>query len=530
MLRPWSALLVSFALALAEPSAAWSQTGGLGSVSFPNSGARRAQTAFLRGLALLHSFEYDDAADAFREAQRADSAFAMAYWGEALTYDHPLWGSQDSTAARAVLARLAATPEERIARGGSARERAYLGAVEALYGPGGIKERHQAYEREMALVRDAHPSDLEAACLHALALLTIRAGPKADLRTSVRAAAIVEDVLRRNPTHPGATHYLIHAYDDPVLAPLGLPVARRYARIAPRAEHALHMPSHIFVHLGLWDDMVASNEAAWTASKAWVKRKGLPNAELDLHAAAWLHYGYLQQGRNTRAKALSDSLGGLFPAEARADAPHHVHAYLAMVAIQNVVEARRWDSTPPGVVPKPWEQILQAAVGATPRGDRETVAAALASYRLRADTITQRHGTMPPGVRAFERKLTAMDARVNGRDEEAVAALTEAATLEQDLALVGPPVDPPARELLADLLLELGRVPEAAAAYDATLLRTPFRSSALLGRARAAAKAGDPEAAARWYALLMRNWRGADADLPEVAEARAGAHRAEASR
>jgi tetratricopeptide (TPR) repeat protein len=530
MRRHSSALLALFALVIAEPTPGWGQTTGLGSVRFPNSGSRGAQRPFLRGLALLHSFEYDDAAEAFREAQRADSAFAMAYWGEALSYDHPLWGEHDSIAARAALARLGDTPERRMSRGGSPREREYLGAVEALYGEGGLKERRAAYERAMAQVHDDHPSDLEAASLHALALLATRSGPKADLRTSVRAAAIVEDVLRRNPTHPGATHYLIHAYDDPVLAPLGLPVARKYARIAPRAEHALHMPSHIFVHLGLWDDMVASNEAAWTASKAWVKRKGLPNDELDLHAAGWLQYGYLQQGRYARAKALSDSLNRLFPPDARGDASHQVHNYLAMVDLQNVVETRRWDSTPPAVAPERWEQIFQAAVSAAHRGDRETVAAALARYRLKADTIQQRHGMMPPGVRALERKLTALDARVNGRDEEAVAALGEAATLEEDQSIVGPPVDPPARELLADLLLELGRAPEAAAAYDATLLRTPLRSAALLGRARAAVKAGDTEGAQRWYGLLLRNWRGADTDLPELAEVKAGANRAAAAR
>jgi len=526
-----SPLAILLLLTIAQPPTGWSQTTGLGSVSFPNSGARRAQASFLRGLALLHSFEYDDAADAFREARKLDSTFAMAYWGEALTYDHPIWGEHDSTAAREVLARLAATPEQRMARGESARERAYLGAVEALYGAGSLKERRGAYERAMAQVHDEHPADLEAASLHALSLLSLRSGGKADLRPSVHAAAIAEEVLRRNPTHPGGTHYLIHAYDDPLLAPLGLPVARRYARIAPRAEHALHMPSHIFVHLGLWDDMVASNEAAWTASKAWVKRKGRPNHDLDLHAAGWLHYGYLQQGRYARALALSDSIGALFPPEARADAPHHVHAYLAMMDAQNVVETRRWDSVPSAVAPPRWEHILKSAVSAMHRGDRETVAAGLARYRLRADTIKQHHdGVLPPWAHAFERKLTAMDARVNGRDEDAVAAFTEAATLEEDVSIVGPPVDPPARELLGNLLLELGRAPEAAAAYDATLLRTPLRSAALLGRARAAAKAGDADGAARWYGLLARNWKAADPDLPELAEVRAGASRPQASR
>jgi tetratricopeptide (TPR) repeat protein len=519
-------VIATLLLTAARPTAGSTQTAGLGSVSFPTTGAARAQAPFLRGLALLHSFEYADAAEAFREAQRLDTSFAMAYWGEALTYDHPIWGEHDSTAARAALARLGGGAEARVSRGGNARERAYLGAVEALYGEGELKERRQAYEAAMERLNQEYPTDLEGASLHALALLSLRTGGKSDLRPSVRAAAIVEDVLRRNPTHPGATHYLIHAYDDPLLAPLGLPVARRYARIAPKAEHALHMPSHIFVHLGLWDDVVSSNEAAWTASKAWVKRKGRPNEDLDLHAASWLHYGYLQQGRYARAQALSDSLGRLFPEGHESPGVRH---YLTMVSCQNVIETRRPDTTP-GVVAKPWEQILQAASGAMPRGDTASVAAALAGFRLRADTIATHHGEMPPGVRAFERILTAMDARIRGKNDEAVAALTEAAALEEERSPVGPPGDPPARELLGDLLLDLGRAAEAAAAYDTALQRTPLRSPVLLGRARAAAKSGDSEGAAHWYGLLERNWKAADPDLPELAEVRAGAKTARASR
>ena len=529
MHRLWSPLRLALVLAALPPSVAWSQTSGLGSVDFPNSGARRAQPAFLRGLALLHSFEYDDAAEAFREAQRLDSAFALAYWGEALTYDHPLWGDQDSVAARAVLARLGAGSGERIARGRSARERGYLAAAEALYGDGGIRERHQAYERAMARLREEHPADLEAASLHALALLTVRARHSADLRPSVRAAAIAEEVLRRNPNHPGATHYLIHAYDDPVLAPLGLPVARRYARVAPRAEHALHMPSHIFVQLGLWGEVVGSNEAAWTASQAWVARKGRPNADLDVHAASWLHYGYLQQGRYARALVLSDSLHALF-AEPDVDQPEHVRHYLDRVDLQNVVETRRWDPEPRGETPDGGPRLFRAAASALRRGDRATVAAALASYRARMDTLRQRHGTVPPSARAFERILGGYDARVNGRDEEAVAALTEAAQVEDQLPIYGPPGIPPARELLGDMLLDLGRHADAASAYDAALLRTPLRSAALLGRARAAAGGGDTEGARHWYGSLLQNWKGADEDLPELAEARTGAAGGRAAR
>ena len=182
------------------------------------------------------------------------------------------------------------------------------------------------------------------------------------------------------------------------------------------------------------------------------------------------------------------------------------------------------------MAPKPWESILQAGRARSP-GAIARASGRPSRLPPEGRTIKQHHdGMMPPGVRAFVLKLTAMDARVNGRDEEAVAEFTEAATLEEDMSIVGPPGDPPARELLADLLLELDRAPEAEAAYDATLQRTPLRSAALLGRSRAAAKAGDAEGAERWYGLLLRNWHAADADLPELAEARSGGNQAKAPR
>lgn len=499
------------------------QTVGLGSVSFPNSGARRAQPAFLRGLALLHSFEYDDAAEAFREAQRLDPGFALAYWGEALTYDHPIWGEHDSTAARAALARLGDSPEQRIARGKTPREQAYLSAVEALYGEGALAARYRAYEAAMGRVQERFPDDLDAAALHALSLLTIRPRGTTDLRTTVQAAAICEAVLHRNPTHPGATHYLIHAYDDPVLAPLGLPVARRYARIAPRAEHALHMPSHIFVQAGSWDESVASNEAAWTASKAWVKRKHLGNSELDLHTAAWLHYSYLQQGRFARARALADSLGALY---GEGDSvPMQVHMYQTMIGVETAVETRQWDSTPPATLPVRGVPLFRAAASAAHRGDRPTVDSAVTRYRHLRDSLAAGGETIQPAMHAMERKLTALQARMAGQPDSAVAALRRAAELEAGLTIVGPPIVPTAHELLGELLLELDRLPEAAAAFDTALQRTPNRSLALLGRARTAAQAGDTVVAQEYYGRLLRNWHAADPDLPELAEARRGVKR-----
>ncbi len=528
MLHVRGAVLLALALTPALP--AQGQTAGLGSVSFPTSGAPKAQPAFLRGLALLHSFEYDDAADAFREAQRLDPSFAMAYWGEALTYDHPLWGEHDSTAARAALQHLAGTAEARIARGKTPRERAYLAAVEALYGEGTREARYQAYEAAMARVQEHYPDDLDAAALHALALLAIRPRSTTDLRTTVRSAAISEAVLRRNPTHPGATHYLIHAYDDPVLAPLGVPVARRYARVAPRAEHALHMPSHIFVQIGSWDETVASNEAAWTASKAWVERKKLPSSELDLHTAQWLHYGYLQQGRFVRAQALADSLEAFYSAGPADSMSMHVNMYRTMVGVETVVETRHWDSLPPSPLPSRGAPLYRAAVSAYHRDDRATVDSALARYRRLRDSLASAGDTIQPAMRAMERKLAALHARMADPPDSAVAALTTAAELEEGLTFIGPPIVPPARELLGELLLELGRLPEAAAAFEATLQRTPNRSLALLGRARAAARAGDSVAAREYYGKLLVNWRRADAGLPELAEAKQAVEKVAAAR
>ena len=516
-----AALLLLLTLVPTFPLAA--QTVGLGSVAFPNSGARRAQPAFLRGLALLHSFEYDDAAEAFREAQRLDPGFALAYWGEALTYDHPLWGEHDSTAGRSALARLAESPRRRIAKGKTPREQAYLQAVEALYGEGALDARYRAYEAAMGRVQERYPDDLDAAAFHALSLLTIRPKGTTDLRTTVQSAAICEAVLRRNPTHPGATHYLIHAYDDPVLAPLGLPVARRYARIAPRAEHALHMPSHIFVQTGSWDESVASNEAAWTASKAWVKRKHLGNTELDLHTAAWLHYSYLQQGRFRRAGALADSLEALYAA---ADSTAmQVRMYQTMMEVERVVETRQWDSTTPTPLPVRGAPLYRAAVSAAHRGDATTVDSAVARYRQLRDSLAAAGEKIQPAMQAMERKLTGVQARLEGRPDSAVAALRKAAELEEALTIVGPPIVPTAHELLGELLLELGRFDEAAAAFDSALQRTPNRSLAVLGRARSAAQAGDMALAQEYYGRLLRNWHAADPDLPELAEARRGVKR-----
>src|SRR5687767_6225365 len=309
------ALLVPASLVAQEPPVHDHAPGAhagqkLGTVTFAHSGAAAANAPFLKGLALLHSFEYDDAADSFREAQRADPDFAMPYWGEALTYAKLLWGLDDPTSARAALLRLGPTAEARLKRAGTARERAYGAAVEALFVDADLQARVRGYVAGLRSLTSAHPDDLEARALLSIALQMGGAGYSGNEQVERRNEAITlaEGIFEKHPDHPGGAHYLIHATDNPAFAHRGLAAARAYAKIAPDAEHALHMPSHIFVQIGAWDDVVASNERAWAASRAWVKARGVSATDLSFHSLWWLQYGYLQQGRYAAAKALIDTV------------------------------------------------------------------------------------------------------------------------------------------------------------------------------------------------------------------------------
>ena len=296
-------LLAAACLCMLLAAGARAQDLRLGTVAFPTSArSPEAQEHFRRGVAALHSFWYPVALEEFRAAAQAEPDFVMARWGEAMAHNHPVWGDpQETDAARQALAGLPAAPA-----GLTPRERGYLDAVRALYGPGEKPERDRAYAAAMERLSREHPDDLEAAAFHALALLGIAytasppdAGAPRDgmpLRLRMRAAAIAQEVWRREPDHPGAAHYLLHAFDDPDHAVLALPAARRYAAIAPAAPHALHMPSHIFLQLGMWPEAAASNEAAWRASR--------DAREPDFHSLHWLLYAYLQQGRGSDARPL----------------------------------------------------------------------------------------------------------------------------------------------------------------------------------------------------------------------------------
>jgi len=491
------------------------QTSHLGTIDFPTSGAPAAQAQFVRGVLLLHSFEYRDALLAFRQAQGRDPGFALAYWGEALTYNHPIWNEQEMNAARAALRRLGPTPRARRAKAPTPRERAYLEAVEILYGDGLKAKRDTAYSRAMERLVASFPTDREAKVFYALSLLGLSQGVR-DVPTYMRAAAIVDRVLRDNPNHPGAAHLLIHCYDDPIHASLGLGAARAYSKIAPDAAHAQHMTTHIFLALGMWDEVVSQNEiasghdrAAWTAN----------------HYTHWLGYGYLQQGR------YEDALRHLSLMHRNLD-PHRPlqRVELALMRAEYVVNTERWDSPSlQGRIELRDARFRDKAVdafvaglSALKVGDRAGADRVLAQLtdisRRRAAADTGYAKDRVPSI--LEKELQALLRQADGVADDAVALMREATALEDSMPLeFGPPaVVKPSHELFGEILLEAGRPRAAEVEFAHALRLAPKRALSLLGLGRAAAAAGDRDTASRAYGELREIWHRADPILPGLAE------------
>lgn len=506
---------VSFlsALLLAAPLAA--QAPRLGTIDFPTSGAPAAQREFITGVLYLHSFEYERAVQAFRRAERLDPGFAMAFWGEALTYTHPIWNEQDAAAGRGALARLAPTRAARRARAPTEREQAYLDAVETLYGTGSKVERDTAYAAAMARLVTAYPGDLEAKAFHALSLLGLSQGVR-DVPTYGRAAAIADTVFGANPNHPGAAHYIIHAYDDPAHAGLGLAAARAYSKIAPDAAHAQHMTTHIFVALGLWDDVVAQNEIAQHLTHA------APG-----HYTAWLNYGYLQQGRHRDARAHLGTLRG----NMSANPPRRQRAGLALIRAHYLVNTRQWD----GDVAR-WSMSLGegdttaganvvdafvGGLGALERGDRVAARRALATLDAHTGraAATSADGDENPEVGEIQALQLRALLQIAAAPDSAVALLRRATALEDAMPVAfGPPVViKPTHELLGEVLLSLRRPREAVAEFQRALVLAPRRALSLLGLRRAATAARDSTVARDAARDLRDVWHRADS-LPELAE------------
>ncbi len=549
-MRPLLALALVTALpTLALAKRAPSTT--LGHVDFPVTGGEVARKHFIRGLLALHSFWYEEARDEFRAAEKAQPDFAMGYWGEALTYYHPIWGQEDVAAEKKALDAAPTHPEV------TQRELAYLAAARALVGDGDFAAHAEKYKDAMRAVHDRWPDDDEATTLYAVALLGTVDRKSTAYRRQAEAAALSLDVFARNPNHPGAAHYIIHAFDDPDHAILALPAARRYAQIAPEAFHARHMPSHIFVHLGMWPEAAAANESSWAASQAWVANKMHDASYGDFHSLSWLQAIYLELGQRKKAdEVLGRAKKAL--AEAKHDAAWMRVTYARMLT-KNVVAEDEWAHLDEKMAPLGAVELAEPPAAATaapattgaprttagchpePQGDEAKAARRLRAWiaRLRAeaalakkdvagaiaasDFIAQSVPKNDPAIddwKAAELQLRGRAAILRGAPQTGLKLIAQAADLEDRETPSGPiESGVSARERLGEAYLAQGKPADALREFRRALELHPRRARVLLGCARAAAAASDPSAAGYW-SELAKVWSAADADTPGVDEVR----------
>lgn len=461
----------------------------LGTIAFPTSGAGAAQPAFLEGVKDLHSFQFDEARVAFQKAEQIDPKFAMAYWGEAMTHNHPLWAEVDVPAAKAALEKFAA-PDTLESKGDTEKEKAYLAAVRQLfYSPGDKLARDTAYSDAMAKMYSRWRDDEEVEILYALSLLGTVRPADTGFRRQAQAAAICLHVYQENPNHPGAAHFIIHAFDDPDHAILALPAARAYAKIAPSAAHALHMPSHIFLRLGMWQDVVDSNVVAYQSARALEQRMNLPEGREDFHTLSWLEYANLMLGRAEDAKKNVE-----LAKEATERNPGNrgiMAGYLGMRA-RYILETGQWDAVSgqaaadnsggqmagPSYVANDDTWAFVAGLAAAKRGDAAGADKAAAQIREKRQRIesSDAYGAKPYAI--MENELAAAAEFARGHRDEAVRLAKQAADIDMTLAPPSGPPDPikPGMEFYGEMLMAAAKSSEAAGVFEKQLLRTPNRT------------------------------------------------------
>jgi tetratricopeptide (TPR) repeat protein len=514
-------------------------------VQFANSGSARVQADFQYAVAQLHNFQYPDAARVFRRIQQADPRFALAYWGEAMTYNHTVWMQQDATAARAALARLGPDRAARLAAAGTERERAYLDAVETLYGEGDKYERDRRYAAAMRRLHERWPDDVDATAFYALALLGT-AHDGRDVATYMKSYALLEGLFPRYPQHPGVAHYLIHSVDDAAHAPLGVKAAHAYGQIAPESAHAVHMTSHIYLALGQWDDVVAANERAIEVGARHERAAGGAPSGCG-HSSTWLAYGYLQQGRYTAAKRMlaacllevqqrpvySDNEDQFDPDESSLATFYSMRLRYLLDGPASDAEVVGWA---PEASKVPLADFLRAYTAAllSLRADGDSgiddavsrvegarsAAAGLNSAMYRF-SLSANH----PLRRVIAIELAQLDGLLQLRrgDRPGGLARLQAAAGDEDglPAAFGPPqVDQPTRELLGSLLLQEGSVVAARAEFERALVLNPGRVAAQRGLLQASRAQGDAAEAASIAASLQRTLARADAGVDRGAAPR----------
>src|SRR6266568_9104389 len=518
-----------------------------GKVEFPVSCAPAVQFEFARGVALLHSFFYEEARRVFALVAERDPKCAMAQWGIAMTWWHPIWTPPTPDE---MSAGKAAADKAMAMKAGSDLERGFITALNAYYntsdgpttgevgqschGPVGPRERVVAYEKAMRTVYERYPDDVETQTFYALAVLAVGYANPTDttLSNQLKAAAILEKLWKKNPNHPGVAHYLIHSYDYPSLAERGLAAARGYSSIAPWVPHALHMPSHIFTRLGMWEDSIAANRSSSEASRAYAKMRHRDATEAEeLHALDYMAYSYLQEGQDAKAKEVVD-----FAATVRKTNPEleFSAAYaLAAIPARYALERNAWSDAAALRVPAlphwssfPFMEALieyAHALGRAHTGDIEGARKAMDRMRQLRDATTD------PKFDYFKRQLdqqmqaaSAWVAYGEGKKEGAVDLLRRTADAEDILGKhpVSPGALVPAREQLGDLLLKMDRPKEAQREFEAALKIYPGRFRGLYGAAQAAQQIGEKEKAHHYYAKLTEQTAKADGSRSELAQLR----------
>ena len=510
----------------------------LGEVRFVVSCTPPAQKEFNHAVAWLHSFEYEEAEKAFTHVAMLDPRCGMAYWGVAMTSYHPLWAAPTADELKRGWT---AIEKAKTIGARTQRERDYIAALEIFYKDSDkldYRTRTFAHHEAMKRLYEAYPSDQEAGVFYALTL--IATGMMSNDKTYVRekeAAQILNRVLAREPQHPGVAHYLIHSYDYPALAQLALPAARSYAKIAPASAHAQHMPSHIFIRLGLWQEAIRSNLDAEASAKAFEVRHKMAGAwDEQLHAMDYLAYAYLQTAQDKQALAVLDEMKRIQSVEPQT---FKVAYSFTAVPARYVLERKRWDeATKLALLPNtvgmfPWRKFPWAeahinfarAIGFARTRD-------VASARKEVDQLASLRDELVIGKGEFdwakqveiERQIAAAwVAYAEGKQDESLRLMRAVADLDDatDKHPVTPGAILPAREQLGELLLELKQPAAALQEFEVSLRSTPERFNGLYGAARAASLAADQKKARSYYEKLLALTQQADTSRPEINEAKA---------
>jgi hypothetical protein len=495
----------------------------LGTVSFPTSCAPAVQSQFERGVALLYSFEYELADAQFQEVANKDPHCAMAYWGQAMTLYHQLWNRPS----KADLARGA----ELLARARSlnpptARERDYIQALSVFYSDTDQLDHTQRaddYAQAMEGVHERNPDDHEAAIFYALALLA--SGPDRDpnLTNAKAAVAILNKLYDEQPNHPGIAHYIIHSCDNPAMASLALPAARNYASIAPSSPHAVHMPSHIFARLGLWQDDISSNLAAIRVADSMVSHHHVMHHKV--HSMDFLEYAYMQIGDDASAQAIIEQIATIRTEQMDPEFENYLLVRQAEGPAKYALERRQWKEAlalQPIAGAPPDVQLVSywgRAVAAGHLHDAAAAQDALKHYdELLEATRKGPRSYIVDGLKDEHQLVQAWVAYAAGNSDDALRLLRAVAD-DQDKVGKGE-TELPAREMLADMLLELQRPQEALTEYEISLRTDPNRFNGLYGAAQAATQLQQKDKASTYYAQLLKNCKGIHSDRPELAQAK----------